>query len=114
MAACFELSNNSEGQFMFILKAVNGEVILSSELYRARSLAEKDIVAVQNNCALDESYERTVSANGNPMFNLKTDNQHLLGTSQLYATTAARDAAIASVKANGVATSIKYIVKYDA
>jgi uncharacterized protein YegP (UPF0339 family) len=114
MAACFELSNSSDGQFMFILKSANGDVILSSELYRARSSAEKDIVAVQSNCALDQCYERKVSANGKFMFNLKASNQQLLGTSQKYATTAARDAGIASVKADGVATGIKYIVKYHA
>lgn len=99
---------------MFVLKAANGEVILSSELYRARSSAESGIVSVQNNCGLDERYERKETANGKLMFNLKAANHQIIGTSQMYASVAARDAGIASVRANGVVTGIKYIVKYHA
>lgn len=33
MAGWFELSHSSDGQFYFVLKAGNAEVILTSELY---------------------------------------------------------------------------------
>jgi uncharacterized protein YegP (UPF0339 family) len=107
MAGWFELSKSSDGQFRFVLKAGNGETILTSELYTAKGSAEKGIASVQANCALDERYERKTSSNGKPFFNLKAANSQIIGTSQMYSSEAARDAGIESVKANGATTTIK-------
>ena len=49
MAGHFELSKSSDGQFRFVLKASNGEIILTSELYRTRAAAENGIASVQTN-----------------------------------------------------------------
>ena len=43
MAGWFELSKSKDGQFRFVLKAGNGEIILSSELYKAKSSAQNGI-----------------------------------------------------------------------
>jgi len=58
MAGWFELSNSSDGQFRFVLKASNSETILTSELYKTRASAENGIASVQKNCAQDERYEK--------------------------------------------------------
>lgn len=101
MAGWFELSNSSDGQFYFVLKAGNAEVILTSELYRAKASAENGIASVQTNCAIDARYERKTATNGKPFFNLRAANNQVIGTSQLYASEASRETGIASVKENG-------------
>ena len=40
MAAKFEIKESADEQFMFNLKAANGEVILTSETYRQKRSAE--------------------------------------------------------------------------
>lgn len=46
MAGWFELSKSSDNQFRFVLKAGNGETILTSELYTSKASAEKGIASV--------------------------------------------------------------------
>ena len=58
MAGIFELSKRKDGQFQFVLKAVNGETILVSEGYHAKGSAENGIASVPNNGGLDERYEK--------------------------------------------------------
>lgn len=48
MAGWYELTNSSDGQFRFVLKAGNAEIILTSELYKTRASAENGISSVQN------------------------------------------------------------------
>ena len=49
MAGWYELDKSSDGQYYFVLKAGNAEVILTSERYTARSGAENGIASVQKN-----------------------------------------------------------------
>ncbi|MBH3428044.1 YegP family protein [Pseudomonas alkylphenolica] len=107
MAGWFELSTSSDGQFRFVLKAGNGEIILTSELYKAKASAESGIASVQANSAADERYEKKVASNGKFHFNLKAANHQVIGTSQLYTTEQSRDAGIASVKINGSSKTVK-------
>lgn len=107
MAGWFELGNSSDGQFYFVLKAGNAEVILTSELYKAKASAENGIASVQTNCAIDARYERKTATNGKPYFNLKAANNQVIGTSQLYASEASRETGIASVKENGASRTTK-------
>ena len=107
MAGWFELSKSSDGQFRFVLKAGNAETILTSELYKGKSSAENGIASVQANCSDDGRYERKTAANGKFHFNLKAANHQIIGSSQMYASEASRDNGIASVKTNGVSTTIK-------
>ena len=107
MAGWYELSKNDKGQFHFVLKAGNGEVILSSESYTSKAAAETGITSVQSNSPLDERYERKEAVNGRFYFNLKAANHQIVGTSQMYTSTSGRDNGIESVKTNGVTTTIK-------
>jgi len=107
MAGFFELNKSSDGQFRFLLKADNGETLLTSELYHAKGSAENGIASVQSNCGADERYEKKVASNGKHYFNLKAANHQVIGTSQMYASADSRDAGIASVKSNGTSATVK-------
>lgn len=107
MAGWFELSKSSDGQFRFVLKAGNGEIILTSELYTTKGAAENGIASVRTNSPLDERYEKKTASNGKYHFNLKAANHQVIGSSQLYASEASRETGIASVKNNGTSQTVK-------
>ena len=104
MAGWFELSKSSDNQFRFVLKAGNGETILTSELYTS---AEKGIASVRSNSPQEERYEKKTASNGKFYFNLKAANHQIIGSSQMYATAQSRETGIASVKANGTSQTVK-------
>ncbi len=103
----FELSKNGKGEFHFVLKAGNSEVILSSETYQSRAAAENGIESVRVNSPQPERYELKDAKDGRVYFNLKAANHQVIGTSQMYASAAGRDAGIASVKTNGATKTVK-------
>ena len=107
MAGWYELSKANNGQFHFVLKAGNAETILTSEMYVTKASAEGGIASVQTNSPMEERYERKDAANGKPFFNLKAANHQVIGSSEQYTSTAARDNGIASVKTNGSSVTIK-------
>ena len=107
MAGWFEMSESKDGQFRFVLKAGNAETVLTSELYKTKRSAENGIASVQANCADEARYERKTASNGKAFFNLKAANHQVIGSSQMYASEASRDNGIASVKTNGVSTTVK-------
>jgi uncharacterized protein YegP (UPF0339 family) len=107
MTGWYELSKSKDGQFKFVLKAANSEIILTSELYKKRGSAENGIASVRNNCATDSRYDRKDAANGKVFFNLKAANSQVIGTSQMYGSVQSRDGGIESVKVNGITATIK-------
>ena len=107
MAGWFKMSESKDGQFRFVLKAGNAETVLTSELYKTKRSAENGIASVQANCADEARYERKTASNGKAFFNLKAANHQVIGSSQMYASEASRDNGIASVKTNGVSTTVK-------
>ncbi|MBF7686797.1 YegP family protein [Acinetobacter rathckeae] len=107
MSGCYEISKAKDGQFRFVLKAGNGEVILTSELYKAKASAHTGISSIQKNSGDDTKYDRLEAKNGKAYFNLKAANHQIIGTSQMYATVASRDHGIESVKKNGPTEKIK-------
>ncbi|HXU32975.1 MAG TPA: YegP family protein [Thermoanaerobaculia bacterium] len=107
MSGWFELKKSSDGQFRFVLKAGNGEIILTSELYRSRSSAVKGIASVQKNSGNDKRYVQKTSSNGKPYFNLRAGNHQVIGTSELYSSPGACENGIASVKTNGSSKTVK-------
>ena len=107
MASRFHLKTAANGQFHFNLHAGNGKIILTSELYKTRAAAENGIASVQTNSPLAERYEKKTASNGKEHFNLKAANHQVIGSSQLYASAASRDAGIESVRKNGATTVVK-------
>ena len=103
----YELKLAKNDQFYFVLKAGNDQVILSSEMYGSKAAAQNGIASVQTNSPLAERYEKKTASNGKEHFNLKAANHQVIGTSQLYASAASRDAGIESVRKNGATTVVK-------
>lgn len=95
----FVIKNTATG-VKFDLKASNGQVILSSEVYTTKAACQNGIDSVKKNAPDDSKYERKESTNGKPMFNLKATNGQIIGTSELYESVAARENGIESVKKN--------------
>lgn len=110
MPAKFELKKAKDGQFHFNLKASNGEVILSSELYKTKRSALAGIASVQKNSPDAARYETKESKNGKPYFVLKAANHQVIGQSELYESAAACANGIKSVQKNGGAEKIEGIV----
>lgn len=98
--ASFVISQSSDGQFRFTLKAGNGETILNSETYTTKASCEGGIASVRDNSQIDERYEKKTAADEKPYFILNAANRQIIGTSETYANTSNRDAGIASVKKN--------------
>lgn len=88
------------GQFYFNLKAGNGEIILSSEMYTTKAARDNGIDSVKKNAPLDERYEKKQASNGKYHFNLKASNGQVIGISEMYASVSGRDNGIESVKKN--------------
>lgn len=107
MSGWFEVSQASNAQYRFVLKAGNGEIILTSEYYKAKASALNGIASVQKNSQEDGRYDRLTSKNDKPYFNLKAANHQVIGTSQLYTTEQSRDRGIESVKTNGASATVK-------
>ena len=108
MAGWYEISNSSDGQFRFTLKAGNAETVLTSELYKTKASAEGGIASVQKNSTDAGRYEKKESSNGKFYFNLKAANHQVIGSSQMYTTEASRETGIASVMKNGPSETIKH------
>jgi uncharacterized protein YegP (UPF0339 family) len=100
MSGKFDLTRSSNGKFMFNLKADNGIVILTSQLYEAKSSAQQGIESVRANAPVDERFERLSSTSGEPYFTLKAAKGQVIGRSQMYSSTAAMENGIASVAKN--------------
>lgn len=100
MAGKFEIYKDKAGEFRFRLKASNGQTILASEGYKAKSGCTNGIESVKKNAPNDSNYERKETKSGKYRFNLKSTNQQVIGTSESYETTAARDNGVESVKKN--------------
>lgn len=101
MGAMYELKKSSDGQFMFNLKAGNGEVILTSERYTAKASAQNGIESVRVNSPDDGRYERKTSKADEPYFVLKAANGEIIGTSEMYSSKQAMENGIQSVRTNG-------------
>ena len=98
MAGWYEVDKSSDGQYYFVLKAGNAEVILTSERYTGRAGAENGIASVQKNSPDEANYERKTASDGRYHFNLKAANHQVIGTSELYSSESAMKDGIAAVK----------------
>jgi uncharacterized protein YegP (UPF0339 family) len=107
MAARFVIKTSKDGQFMFVLKAGNNEIILTSELYTQKQSAENGIESVRKNAPDDARFDRKTAKNGEPYFVLKAANGEVIGASEMYSSTSAMERGIASVKKNSQFTPVE-------
>ena len=96
----FVITKRSNGEFQFNLKAGNGQTILTSEGYTTKAACLNGIESVKTNSHDDGIFDRLESKSGKPYFNLKASNGQIIGASEMYESTSARDNGIASVKTN--------------
>jgi uncharacterized protein YegP (UPF0339 family) len=103
----FVISKRTNGEFQFNLKADNGQVILTSEGYAAKSGCTNGIESVRKNAPEDGNYDRKTASNGKYYFTLKAGNGQVIGTSQMYESASGRDNGIESVKKNAPDASVE-------
>lgn len=96
----FVCTKRANGEYQFNLQATNGQVILTSEGYKAKAGCANGIESVKKNATNDARYECKVAKNGKTYFVLKASNGQVIGTSQMYADEAGCNKGMASVKAN--------------
>ncbi len=100
MAGKFELTKSTGDQYHFNLKADNGEIIFSSEMYNSKSAAEKGIESVKRNAGDEKCYERRSSVNSQPFFALKSGNGEEIGVSETYSSETAMENGIKALMRN--------------
>jgi len=100
MAGKFTLKKTDKGNFVFNLKASNGQVILTSQPYSDRRGAMNGIESARKNGGADANFECRTASNGQFYFVLKAANTQIIGQSEMYAAKASMENGIASVMRN--------------
>ena len=106
MPGKYEIKRAKNGEYYFNLKAGNGQIILTSETYKAKSGATNGVESVKKNSALQDRYEHRVSPGGKFFFVLKAANHEVIGRSEMYDSEESRDNGIQSVKTNGPSATV--------
>ncbi len=114
--------------FKFDLKAGNGEVIATSEVYTALKSAQNGVASVKNNAPIAAVEDRTVEGYatekhpkfeiytdkaGEYRFRLKAKNGEIIAVSEGYKAKASCENGIASVKKNAADAETEIIKKED-
>ncbi len=100
MAGKFEIKRAKDGQFYFNLKAGNGEVILTSEMYKQKASAENGIESVRKNAQDENRFEVRTAKNGQDYFVLKATNGQEIGRSEMYKSSSGCKNGMQSVQKN--------------
>jgi uncharacterized protein YegP (UPF0339 family) len=103
----FVITKRTNGEFQFNLKANNGQIILTSQGYASKSSCENGIESVRTNSQEDSRFERKTSSNDKPYFNLKASNGQIIGSSEMYESTASMENGVASVKSNAPEATVE-------
>ncbi|MBL7873327.1 MAG: YegP family protein [Cyclobacteriaceae bacterium] len=103
----FVITQRTNNDYQFNLKAGNHQVILTSEGYSSMDACKNGVESVIKNGLNDDSFERKESKNGKAYFNLKAGNGQIIGKSEMYESTAAMENGIESVKKNVVGASLE-------
>lgn len=98
MSGKFECSIGQDGKHRFNLKAANGPVILAGQGYADRGGCLNGIESVRKHGVQSAMFEKKASSDGKSYFVPKAANGKVIGTSQRYASEAACDGGIESVK----------------
>lgn len=106
MAGKYEINRAKNSEYYFNLKAGNGEIILTSETYKAKTGAKKGIESVKINSSRKDRYESKASPSGKYFFVLKAGNREVIGRSEMYESETSRDSGIESVKTNGPSADV--------
>lgn len=103
----YHLAKAKDGEYFWNLRSSNGERILQSEMYSSKASAQSGITSCQENSPHDDRYQRLIANNGQPYFTLRARNNQTIGVSETYSSVQAREAGIASCKANGPSSPVQ-------
>jgi len=84
MPGKFEVYKDKAGEYRFRLKAANGQNIMSSEGYKAKSSCMNGVESVQKNSQNPDRFAKKTTPSGKFRFNLTSSNGQVVGTSQSY------------------------------
>lgn len=101
MAERYELFLGTNRQYYFRLVAPNNEIILQSEGYVSLQGAENGIASCKTHSPYDKYYRRLTNARNTPYFTLIASNGKVIGVSEAYSSSQARDKGIEAVKRYG-------------
>lgn len=96
----FVITKRTNGEYQFNLKATNGQNILNSEGYAAKSGCQNGIQSVKENAGNQARYESITAKDDRVYFVLKATNGQVIGTSQMYQDSAGCIIGISSVMTN--------------
>ncbi len=102
----FEIFKGKDDHFFFHLKAGNGEVILASQGYTVKASCQNGVNSVATNSKDEGNFEKKTAKDGRYYFVLHAANKQIIGNSQMYTTSSARDKGIHSVHDNATGAEI--------
>lgn len=111
MSGKFELKRSANGQFYFNLKSSNGQIVMASEMYKAKASALNGIESIRKNCTNESCYVRKQSTNGKSYFVLRALNHQVIGKSQMYNSPKAMEVGIRSVCNNAKKAELKNLTE---
>jgi len=95
--AKYQIKKTSNDQYRWVLKASNGETLLTSETYISKQGCNAGIESSRV-CIADKNFDKKTSIRNEPYFTQVANNGQVLGTSEMYSSTSARDTGIDAVK----------------
>lgn len=102
----FEIFKGKDNHFFFHLKAGNGEVIMASQGYTAKVNCQNGVNSVATNSKDESNFEKKTAKDGRYYFVLHAANKQIIGNSQMYTTSSARDKGIHSVHDNATGAEV--------
>lgn len=96
----FVISKRKNGEFQFVLKADNGQIILNSEGYTSKAGCMNGVESVKKHSQESDNLDMKTATNGSFYFNLKASNGQVIGSSQMYKSEDSRSNGAASVIKN--------------
>jgi len=103
----FQIYSDASDQYHFRLLDENGEIVLQSEVYSAKSSCENGIASAKMNAVNQARFENKTTQGGRPYFVLKADNHEIIAASETYSSESNRDIGIASVMTNAVIAPVE-------
>lgn len=97
--AKYVMTKTSDNEFRWVLKAGNGEPLLTSETFTTKQNCRASIESSKKNLG-DDSFKKLDSVRHEPYFTQVAGNHQPLATSEMYASAQSRDNGIESVRKN--------------
>jgi len=108
----FELFRSPKtGKYHWNLKAVNGQIVLTSQAYANTQSAIRGINSVKENSQNNKRFEVRITKDGRPYFVLKAPNGQIVGQSQFYKSMVGCEKGMESVQINAPVVEVVDLTK---